>query len=117
MKTKTQQKSARRVSRHARIRARVIGSSTKPRLAIFKSNTAIYAQLVDDAAGQTLAAADTRKEKGDTLVLRSEALGATIAKLAKEKNLTEVVFDRGGFRYQGAVAAVAEGARKGGLKF
>ncbi len=117
MKTKTQLKSARRVARHSRIRARVIGTVEKPRLAIFKSNTAIYAQLIDDNAGKTLAAADTRKEKGDTLVARAEALGQTIAKLAKGKGVAEAVFDRGGFRYQGAVAAVAEGARAGGLKF
>jgi large subunit ribosomal protein L18 len=117
MKTKTQVKTASRRARHNRIRSRVIGSAVKPRLTVFKSNTAIYAQLIDDATSTTLAAADTRKLKGDTLVARANLLGETIAKLAKDKSITTIVFDRGGFRYQGAVAAVAEGARSGGLKF
>lgn len=116
MATKTQVKSARRASRHNRIRARVIGSAEKPRLAVFKSNTAVYAQLIDDAAGKTIAAADTRAQKGDNLVARASALGEAIAKAAKAKGIETVVFDRGGFRYQGAVAAVADGARAGGLK-
>jgi large subunit ribosomal protein L18 len=117
MKTKTQVKTAGRKARHNRIRSRVIGSGVKPRLAVFKSNTALYAQLIDDAANQTIAAADTRKIKGENLVARATVLGETIAKLAKDKSITTIVFDRGGFRYQGAVAAVAEGARSGGLKF
>lgn len=117
MKTKTQIKTERRVSRHNRIRARVIGTAAKPRLAIFKSNIAIYVQLIDDTAGTTLAAADTRQEKGDTLMARAAALGTAIAKSAIGKGITEVVFDRGGFRYQGAIAALADSARAGGLKF
>lgn len=117
MATKTQQKTARRVSRHNRIRARVIGTAEKPRLAIFKSNTAVYAQLIDDAANRTLAGLDTRKIKGEGLSAKASLLGAEVAKVAKEKGIKAVVFDRGGFRYQGAVAAVAEGARSGGLEF
>lgn len=115
--TKTQLKKSRRVSRHNRIRARVIGTAEKPRLAVFKSNVALYAQLVDDAAGATLAAADTRKQKGANLLERAATLGAEIAKQAKDKGIEAVVFDRGGFRYQGAVATLADAAREGGLKF
>lgn len=117
MQTKTQKKTASRKARQNRIRARVIGSALKPRLAIFKSNTALYAQLIDDAKGQTLVAADTRKVKGDNLMSRAATLGGEIAKAAKEKKVSTVVFDRGGFRFQGAIAALAEAARAGGLKF
>lgn len=117
MTTKTQQKVARRVSRHNRIRSRVIGSLEKPRLAVFKSNTAIYAQLIDDAAGRTLAGFDTRKMKGEGLSSKASLLGTEVAKVAKEKGIKAVVFDRGGFRYQGAIAALADGARAGGLEF
>lgn len=116
MKTKTEIKKARRTSRHNRIRSRVIGAAEKPRLAVFKSNTALYAQLIDDQANSTLAAADTRKLSGTPLE-RATLLGVEIAKLAKGKGVEAVVFDRGGFRYQGAVAALADGAREGGLKF
>lgn len=115
--TKTQLKKARRTSRHNRIRARVIGVADKPRLAVFKSNVALYAQLIDDAAGNTLVAADTRKQKGANLLERAAALGAEIAKQAKSKGIETVVFDRGGFRYQGAVAILADAARASGLKF
>ena len=117
MTTKTQLKKARRTSRHNRIRARVTGTSDKPRLAVFKSNTGLYAQLIDDTVGNTLAAADTRQEKGKNLLERATALGGKIAKLAKDKGVETVVFDRGGFRYQGAVAALADAAREAGLKF
>jgi large subunit ribosomal protein L18 len=117
MKTKTQVKTASRKARHNRIRSRVIGSAVKPRLTVYKSNTALYAQLIDDDSNTTLVASDTRKLKGENLVARATILGETIAKLAKDKSITTVVFDRGGFRYQGAVAAVADGARSGGLKF
>lgn len=117
MITKTQQKSARRQSRHKRIRARVAGTGAKPRLSVFKSNTGIYAQLIDDSSGATLAALDTRKLAGESLVGRAEALGAELAKMAKGKGVEAVVFDRGGFRYQGAIAAFADAARAGGLKF
>jgi large subunit ribosomal protein L18 len=117
MKTKTQLKKARRVSRHNRIRSRVIGSAAKPRLAVFKSNTGLYAQLIDDEASKTIAASDTRKQKGNNLGEKATALGADIASQAKAKGIEAVVFDRGGFRYQGAVAALADAAREAGLKF
>ena len=91
MKTKTQVKTDRRSARHKRIRAKVVGTATKPRLAVFKSNVGIYAQLIDDQTGTTLAASDSRKQKGDTPLLRAEAVGNQIAELAKVKKIEEVV--------------------------
>ncbi len=114
---KTQAKSETRMRRHNRIRAKVSGDSVKPRLAIFKSNTALYAQLIDDQAGKTLAAADTRKEKGANLTEKSVATGKTIAEAAKKAGIETVVFDRGGFKYIGVIAALADSAREAGLKF
>ena len=113
---KSQYKVAKRNVRHKRLRAKVSGTATCPRLAVYKSNSAVYAQLIDDEAGKTLAAADSRKEKG-TRTESATAVGAAIAKAAKAAKITEAVFDRGGFKYQGVVAAVADGAREGGLKF
>lgn len=106
-----------REMRHKRLRAKVVGTATRPRLAVFRSNTAIYAQLVDDAAGKTLASADSRKEKSGTGVEKAKTVGSAIAAKAKAANITEVVFDRGGFKYQGAIAALADAAREAGLKF
>ncbi len=105
-----------REMRHKRLRAKIAGTATRPRLAVFRSNTAIYAQLIDDVAGKTLATADSRKEKG-TGVEKAQLVGAAIAKKAQALSLTEVVFDRGGFKYQGAIAALADAARAAGLKF
>lgn len=116
MTNKSQSKAAQRAVRHKRLRAKVVGTATRPRLAVFKSNVAIYAQLIDDAAGTTIAAADSRKEKGSRLE-SAKAVGSAIAKKAAEQKIAEVVFDRGGFRYQGIVAALAESAREAGLKF
>lgn len=113
---KTQKKIASRTRRHARIRARVIGTVEKPRLAVFKSNRGVYAQLIDDEAGKTIAAADSRTSKEKTPLLRGKEVGVEIAKKAKTLGVTKVVFDRGGFRYIGTVAAVADGAREGGLQ-
>jgi large subunit ribosomal protein L18 len=112
----TPSKVTKRSSRHNRIRARVSGTSVRPRLAVFKSNVAIYAQLIDDTTGTTLAAADSRKHSGP-LLARAEAVGKEIAEKGKKKNIDSVVFDRGGFRYQGAVAVLADAARAGGLTF
>jgi len=114
---KSQYKTEKRVARHKRIRAKVSGTATRPRLAVYRSNKYVYAQLIDDVAGKTMAAADSRKESGANLTERAASVGTTIAKKAKAAGLTEVVFDRGGFRYQGAVAALAQGARDGGLGF
>lgn len=117
MKTKTEIKKSRRTARHNRIRARVIGTETKPRLAVFKSNAGLYAQIIDDSKNVTLVAADTRKLAGDKPLDRAITLGTEIAKLAKAKGIEAVVFDRGGFLYQGSIAAMADSARAGGLKF
>ena len=115
MSHKSNSKTAKRAVRHKRLRAKVTGTAIRPRLAVFKSNTAVYAQLIDDEAEKTLAAADSRKEKGSRLE-SAKAVGAAIAKKAADQKITEVVFDRGGFQYQGIVAQVADGAREGGLK-
>ncbi len=113
---KTQYKNHMREMRHKRLRAKIAGTATRPRLAVFRSNTAIYAQLIDDTAGKTLATVDSRKEKG-TGVEKAKVVGAAIAKKATGLSITEVVFDRGGFKYQGAIAALADAAREAGLKF
>jgi len=110
-------KQEQRNRRHGRIRAKVSGTATCPRLAVFRSNRYIYAQLIDDEVGTTLVSADSRKAKGDTTILRATEVGKEIAKVAKAKKIVKVVFDRGGFKYQGSVAALADGARKEGLIF
>lgn len=103
--------------RHARIRARVIGSKERPRLSVFKSNRFMYAQIIDDGENKTLAATDSRGVKGKTPQEKAVAVGEEIAKKAKAAGIKRVVFDRGGFRYQGAIAALADAARGGGLEF
>ncbi len=103
--------------RKARIRAKISGTAERPRLAIFKSHKYLYAQLVNDDKGHTLAAADTRSVKGATPVERAQALGVEIAKKAKAAKITKVVFDRGGYLYAGKVKMVADAAREGGLEF
>jgi large subunit ribosomal protein L18 len=113
---KTQYKHAKRAVRHNRIRAKVTGTSERPRLAIYKSNRFVYAQLIDDTKGVTLASADSRSTKG-TMTEGAVAVGATIAKAAVAKGVTAVVFDRGGFKYQGLIAALADSARGNGLTF
>jgi large subunit ribosomal protein L18 len=112
-KTKVQQ----RKRRHARVRSRVAGTAIAPRLAVFRSNKFTYAQLIDDEQGVTLAAASDVKETKGTKKDRATKVGEAIAALAKEKKIEKVVFDRGGFLYAGRVAALAEGARNGGLQF
>ena len=106
-----------RTRRHTRIRARVIGTEERPRLAVFRSNRFVYAQLIDDGKGVTIAAANSRTEKGATARERAAAVGKAIADGAKAKGVTKAVFDRGGFQYQGVIAALADGAREGGLSF
>lgn len=106
-----------RIRRHKRIRARVIGSAEKPRLAVFKSNKFIYAQLIDDAAGKTLASASDIKNAKGTKTERAAAIGAEIASVAKKHNITSIVFDRGGFRFTGRVKTLADAARVAGLNF
>ena len=104
-----------------RIRKKVIGTATKPRLSVFRSNAEIYTQLIDDATGTTLAAASSR-EKDITAqttpkVEKSKMVGASIARKAKDLGIETCVFDRGGNLYHGRVKAVADGAREGGLQF
>ena len=113
---KSQYKTEKRAGRHARIRAKVSGTAERPRLAVFKSNTAVYAQLIDDVRGVTIAAADSRKQKG-SVSEGSVFVGTEIATKAKAAGITAVVFDRGGFRYQGVIAALADSARAAGLAF
>jgi large subunit ribosomal protein L18 len=110
-----------RYRRHLRVRKKVTGTPQRPRLVVFRSSKHIYAQLVDDTKGVTLAGASDRSAgieldgKGKTA--RSFALGKLIAGKAKTQGITTVVFDRGGYQYHGRVKAVADGARKGGLEF
>jgi len=116
MKHGPKNKNELRARRRARVRARVTGSATRPRLAVYRSNRFISAQLIDDAAGKTLAAAHGRECKGATS-LQATFVGETIAKRAKETGIGSVVFDRGGYRYGGQVKTLAEAARAGGLTF
>jgi large subunit ribosomal protein L18 len=105
-----------RLRRHARVRKRVHGAADRPRLAVFRSNRHIYAQLIDDVAATTLAAASDAEVKGTSPIERAKAVGELIASRAKDAGIETAVFDRGGFQYHGRVAAVAEGAREGGLQ-
>jgi large subunit ribosomal protein L18 len=109
--------SSSRDRRRKRIRAKVSGSAERPRLSIYKSNVAMYAQLIDDDKGMTLVASSTLGAKGKNKTEAAKAIGLELAKLAKSKGITKVTFDRGGFIYTGRVQAVAEGAREGGLEF
>ena len=104
-----------------RIRKKVVGTATKPRLSVFRSNSEIYAQLIDDATGTTLASASSREKdiaaQTAPKVEKSRLVGAAIARKATGLGITTCVFDRGGNLYHGRVRAVAEGAREGGLQF
>ena len=112
-----------RENKHRRMRNRFSGTPERPRLAVFRSNNHMYAQVIDDTVGKTLAAAstlekDVKAELEKTNNVDAAAyLGTVIAKRALEKGITEVVFDRGGYIYQGKVAALAEAAREAGLTF
>ena len=110
-------KSEQRTRRHSRIRTKVSGTSERPRLAIFKSNSYIYAQIIDDTKGLTLSAVSDLGLKGKTKTERAKLAGEALAKSAKVKGISAVVFDRGGFIYTGRVRAFADGAREGGLVF
>lgn len=101
------------------IRKKVTGTAERPRLSVFRSNKAIYAQLIDDLAGHTLASASSKDSSvsGGTKVEQSTAVGKILADKAKAVNISEVVFDRNGYRFQGRVKALAEGAKENGLKF
>ena len=108
-----------RLRRHRRVRGKVSGTAERPRLAVFRSNRGIFAQLIDDGAGKTIAARgvdDGRSFKGDKTDQANE-VGKALAAAAKKAGVETVVFDRGGYLYHGRVKALAEGAREGGLKF
>jgi large subunit ribosomal protein L18 len=116
---RTAQKLTRRQNIRFRIRAKVAGTAQKPRLSVFRSNKEIYAQLIDDDNGVTLAAASSREKdivaQAGNKVEKSKLVGQAIARKAKDLGIETVVFDRGGNLYHGRVKAVAEGAREGGL--
>ena len=111
---------AARLKRHKRVRAKILGTAECPRLNVFRSLQHIYAQLIDDVAGVTLVSASTTEKDFTNYGGNKDAakeVGKLLAERAKEKNITDVVFDRGGYVYTGRVAALAEGAREGGLNF
>lgn len=110
-------KQERRIRRHKRIRARISGTQDRPRLAVYKSNTAMIAQLIDDDAGVTLLSVRTKADGSKKPQEIAFATGKELAHAAKEKGVTRVVFDRGGVMYTGRVKAFADGAREGGLMF
>lgn len=109
-KNKTRQK------RHTRVRGKISGTAECPRLNVFRSNTNIYAQVIDDVAGVTLASASSLKETGSKTE-QAKKVGENVAKVAKANGIKEVVFDRGGYLYHGRVEALAEAAREAGLEF
>ena len=121
MSVKTKEETRERI--HRRIRKRVAGSDERPRLAVFRSQSHIYAQVIDDEAGRTLCAASSldKELKADgkrgANVAAAQAVGKLVAERAKEKGVTAVVFDRGGFQYHGRVKALADAARAAGLQF
>ncbi|MCS7070371.1 MAG: 50S ribosomal protein L18 [Anaerolinea sp.] len=123
MSKETIKKQLGRARRKARIRARISGTAERPRLNVFRSLTNIYAQVIDDEKGHTLVSASTLDKEvavavdGKTKREAAKIVGQFVAQRAKAAGITKVVFDRGGYRYHGRVAALAEGAREGGLEF
>lgn len=118
-----QTKKEKRIRRHNRVRAKVQGTAKVPRLCVFKSSQHIYAQIIDDTKGKTVVSAKDAETKSKIKSQKSKKVamafevGKEIAKLAIEKKIKKVVFDRGGFKYHGRIKAVAEGAREAGLVF
>ena len=113
-------KNAMRMKRHIRVRGKVSGTSERPRLNVFRSNANIYAQIIDDVNGVTLVSANTLEKEFEGATGNIEAakkVGLVLAERAKAKGIDQVVFDRGGYLFHGRVAALAEGAREGGLEF
>ena len=123
MANSTKKKHESRERRHRRVRARLSGTSERPRLNVFRSLTGIYAQVIDDIAGHTLVSASTNDREiasqveGKTKKEASKIVGKVLGERAKQKGINQVVFDRGGYRYTGRVAALADGAREAGLEF
>lgn len=116
-------KNQERIVRHKRVRRKVSGTAARPRLCVYRSLSSIYAQIIDDTTGVTLVSASTLDKDVKALIAgkskseQAKIVGETVAKRALEKNITEVVFDRGGYIYIGRVQALADGAREAGLKF
>lgn len=110
-------KQEKRIRRHNRVRAKVIGTAKMPRLCVFKSNQHIYAQVIDDTKGKTILWANDFTKTKEKKMDKAQKLGKLVAQKAIEKKIKQVVFDRGGFKYHGRIKAVAEGAREGGLQF
>jgi large subunit ribosomal protein L18 len=110
---------ARRLRRRRRVRAKVIGTTERPRVAVFRSNRGIFAQLIDDSSGRTIAAAQWTEPELRSLKPTEQAtrVGALLAERAKAAGVSSAVFDRGGYQYHGRVKALADGAREGGLEF
>src|SRR5579884_1948353 len=106
-----------RVRRHNSIRRQVVGTTEQPRLAVFRSSQHIYAQIIDDSNHKTLVAESDLKGGKGTKTERATLVGESLAKKALDKKIKKIVFDRGGFKYHGRIAALADGARKGGLEF
>jgi large subunit ribosomal protein L18 len=107
-----------RTRRHERVREKIRGSAARPRLAVYRSITHIYAQLIDDDAGKTLVAASSVEAKaGGKKSERAKTVGAALGEKAKAKGIAEAVFDRGGYRYHGRVKALGDAARSAGLRF
>ncbi|MBI3802889.1 MAG: 50S ribosomal protein L18 [Nitrospirae bacterium] len=113
------EKAIARERRHRRVRRKILGTPERPRLSVFRSLNHIYAQIIDDLSGKTLAAASSLTKGGESggNLESAKKIGTKLASLAKEKNITKVVFDRGGYLYHGRVKALADGAREGGLLF
>ena len=117
MKSLIQIKNEKFARRHARVRAKISGTKEMPRLSVFKSHKYIYAQIIDDTKGHTLASFDSRDAKGKTLSEKAKEVGTGIARKAITAKIKKIVFDRGGYLYAGKIKLVAEGAREGGLEF
>lgn len=113
----TKQKEARRVKIKYRVRNKISGTTARPRMSVFRSNKQIYVQVIDDEAGKTLVAASSLGQEACPKKEQAFKVGEAVAKKALEAGISEVVFDRNGYLYHGRVKEVAEGARKGGLKF
>ena len=107
-----------RARRHNRVRAKITGTADRPRLCVFRSARFIYAQLIDDTTGKTLASvSDAKSKKSGTKTESAFAVGEALATAAAKHKIKSVVFDRGGYKYHGRVESLADGARKGGLEF
>lgn len=112
-----QEKVRSRARRHRRVRKKIVGTPDRPRLAVYRSNRHVYAQIIDDVAGRTLVSASTLGDAdGDDPIARARTVGKALGEKAKGTGIDKVAFDRGGFKYHGQVRAVAEGARESGLE-